>query len=132
MSANTITKSKASPRINPATIFAEIQAQPPLMRQEAAKAYIGKMVNWPVTFANASEQSSGQAHLIFRFDPHDMSMITGNVLLSDYPQLRALRSGERLRVRGTIRKIDQLFIELDISKLVFTHSSAPVSAEAAH
>jgi len=105
-----------------------MQAQPPLMRQEAAKAYLGKMVNWPVTFANASEQSSGQAHLIFCFDSYGINMITGNVLLSDYPQLRALRSGERLRVRGAIRKIDQLFIELDISKLVFAHSSAPAAA----
>ena len=128
MSANTVTKSKTSSRLDPVAILAEIQAQPPLMRQEAAKAYIGRMVNWPVTFANASEQSSGLAHLIFRFDSHHINMITGNVSLSDYPQLRALRSGERLRVRGTIRKIDQLFIELDIIKLVFTQP-APVLAD---
>ncbi len=113
--------------LEPAKIFAEIETQPPLMRQQAAQTYIGKVINWPVIFSNASEQPSGQAHLIFCFGSHHINMITGNVSLSDYPQLRSLRSGERLRVRGTIRKIDQLFIELDISKLVFaqpTHALA--------
>ena len=104
--------------LNPVTIFTEVEAQPPLMRQQASKAYVGKTVNWPVIFANASEQPSGQAHLIFRFDEHNVRMIVGEVPLTQYPQLRSLRSGERLRVRGTIRKIDVLFIELEIQELL--------------
>lgn len=99
-------------------IFAEIEAQPPLMRPQAAKAYLGKLVDWLVIFANASEHS-GQAHLILRSDPHGVRMITGKVLLVEHPELRSLHSGEQIRVRGRIRKIDNLSIELEINQLVF-------------
>lgn len=116
----------------PQHIFAEIEAQPPLMRPQAAKAYLGKAVDWPMTFANANEEPAGQARALFRFGPHEIKLITGNVPLSRYPQLRSMRAGERLRVRGTIRKIDTLFIELDISELVLaqpTHALADSAKE---
>jgi len=113
------TKSTMSARrpLDPATIFAEIKAQPPLMRPQATQAYLGRSVDWSVIFANASEQPSGRAHLIFRFNQHDMGMITGAASLAQYPQLRSLRSGERIQVRGRIRKIDTLSIELEIRDL---------------
>ena len=41
-----------------------------------------------------------------------------------FPQLRSLHSGERLRVRGTIRKIDTLSIELEITELLLGQSAS--------
>lgn len=113
----------------PAQIFAKIEAQPPLMRQQAAGAYIGKEVHWALTFSNGSESRPGEAWLIFRFDSHDLKMVTGCALLSDYPSLRVIRPGETVLVHGRIKKIDELglSIELEIQDLVFAKAT-----EAAH
>lgn len=109
--------------LRPSAIYAEINSHPPLMREQAKAAYIGREVDWPATFTDASEQPGEKASLMFYFEERDVRAVTGVVSLSEYPQLRSLHSDERLRVRGTIRKIDQLFIELDISKLVFAQST---------
>ena len=101
------------------TIIEEIQAQPPLMRPQAARAYHGIEGEWVLTFANAQEGPSGQARLYFTAEPHAMKMINGRVSLRKYPQLRQLQVGAPVRVRGTIRRIEPLFIELDIRDLVF-------------
>lgn len=108
-------------------IFKEIEAQPPLMRPQAARAYQGMEGDWPLTFANAQEGRSGEAHLYFNFEPHGLRMIRGNVSLRKYPQLRQLHVGAPVRVRGKIQKVDTFFIELEIQDLVFAKA-----AEAAH
>ena len=109
----------------PAAIFAAIEAQPPLMRQQAAGAYIGKEVHWALMFSNGSESRPGEAWLIFRFDPHNLKMVTGCALLSDYPSLRVIRPGETVLVHGRIKKIDELglSIELEIQDLVFAKAA---------
>ena len=114
--------------IEPAGIFAEIDAQPPLMRDQLASAYIGREVYWALVFANGREDRPGEAWLMFRYNPHHVRMITGIASLSDYPSLRSLRSGETVLVRGRIRKIDVLLsIELEIQDIVFSKT-----AEVAH
>ena len=113
--------------LDPLTIFAKIEEQPPLMRPEAIKAYLGKEVSCSATFADAREQKPGQVHVVCWCEPKSSKLVVGDVPLADYPQLRQLRVGERLRVRGTIRKIDTLSIELDIGKIIFaqlTHALA--------
>lgn len=111
----------------PADIFAAIEARPPLMRKEAAASFIGREVNWTLTFSNGSEERPGQAWLIFRSDPHHVKMVAGYASLSDHPNLKTLQPGETVLASGRIRKIDTLYIELDIQDLVFTKA-----AEAAH
>lgn len=106
--------------LEPSAIFKEIEAQPPLMRPQAARAYRGMEGDWPLTFANAQEGRSGEAHLYFNFEPHAMRMISGIVSLRKYPQLRQLEVGTPVRVRGRIQKVDAFFIELDIRDLVFS------------
>ena len=49
-------------------------------------------------------------------------MIIGEVGLDKYPRLRMMRPGEPLRIRGTIRKIDALSIELEITELQFAQA----------
>ncbi len=128
------TRTNSSPKrqaktgsLEPSEIFKEIETQPPLMRPQAARAYCGLEGDWPLTFANAQEGRSGEAHLYFNFEPHDMRVIRGNVSLRKYPQLRQLHVGAPVRVRGKIQKVDAFFINLEIRDLVFAKV-----AEAAH
>ena len=113
--------------LDPSAIFSEIEAQPPLMRPQAARAYQGMEGNWPLTFPNAQEGRSGQAHLYFNFEPHAMRLIRGTASLRKYPQLKQLQVGAPVRVRGRIQKVDAFFISLDIRDLAFAKA-----AEAAH
>ena len=102
-------------------IFDEFDTQPPLMREEFSQRYIGVEVDWPGTLADAREQKPGQVHVVCWPEPAGKRLIVGDVPLADYPQLRQLRVGGHLRLCGTIRNIDKVSIELDISKLVLTH-----------
>ena len=114
--------------LEPSAIFKEIEAQPPLMRSRAARAYQGMESDWSLIFANAQEGRSGDARLYFNCEPRRMmGMISGNASLRKYPQLRRLQAGTPVRVRGTIQKVDACFIELEIRDLVFAMAS-----EAAH
>ena len=114
--------------LEPGEIFAEFEAQPPLRRPELIKQYLGMSVDWPVTFASAWESNSGMARVIFRFGRANVRMIAGDVSLSNYPQLKRLRAGEALRVRGRIRGVSILSIELDITELLFCLEAEPVAA----
>ena len=104
--------------LDPANLFAEIDAQPPLMRDEAAKRYVGREVDWPLTFFSGHEHDLGQARVMFRVASQGIGMVVGAVSLSDYPWLRSLHADEAVRVRGRIRNIDTMSIELDISDLL--------------
>ena len=105
-------------------IFKEIEAQPPLMRPQAARAYCGMEGDWPLTFANAQEGRSGEAHLYFNVEPDAvMKMVSGNVSLRKYPQLRRHQVGSPVRVRGKIQKVDAFFINLEIRDLVFAKAA---------
>jgi len=109
--------------IEPGQIFADIQAQPPLMRQQAANAYLGREVHWALTFEDGNEDQSGEAWVVFRFDSHNVRMVEGRVSLSVYPSLRSMRSGETALVHGWVCKIGALSIELEIQDLVFAKAA---------
>ncbi len=113
--------------MDPAQITRDLEMQPPLMRREAASVYVGKDVDWLMTYRNAYEISSRRAQLVFAYEASHAPIITGAVALSAYPQLKHLRAGETVRVRGMIRSIDLLQITVDIKELVL-----PKMVEAAH
>ena len=102
----------------PSRLFTEIDAQPPLMRVNAANAYIGKEVDWNLFFLDGSEPVPGMASIMFNSGVSANRIILGEVSLTEHPYLRALHSGEPVRVRGKIRKIDGLCIDLDITELM--------------
>ena len=110
----------------PSGIFAEVESRPPLMREQAKAKYLGKQVKWALAFLDGRAGQDGEARLTFHFDPQDIRMVSGSVRLSDYPRLRSTSVGERIRVRGTIRKVDALCIELDIRDLVFAKAAEAV------
>ena len=119
--------------LEPSAIFKAIEAQPPLMRPQAARAYRGMESDWPLTFANAQARRSGEARLYFNFEPHAiMKMVSGSVSLRKYPQLRQLQVGTPIRVRGRIQKVDTFFIELEIRDLVFAKAAEAVQCPPQH
>lgn len=99
-----------------------MDAQPPLMRQQAAAVYLGREVCWSLRFSNATEPSQGQTRLIFRFDSHSVRMVVGDIALSSYPSMMSARVNENMLVRGRVRKIDNLCIELEIHDLVLSRT----------
>lgn len=107
----------------PIQIYAEFDAQPPLVRQEAVQRYIGLEVDWPGTLADAREQKPGWVHVVCWPEPDDKRLIVCDVPLSEYPQLKQLRVGDPLQLRGRIHKIDVLSIQLDIQELVFAKAA---------
>ena len=111
----------------PSQFFAEIDAQPPLMRANVANTYVGKEVDWNLFFVDGSEPIAGTASLIFHSGVMVVWIISGEVSLIEHPYLRSLPAGEPVRVRGKIKKIDALSINLDISELTLAKI-----AEAAH
>ena len=74
----------------PSSIFAEIEAQPPLMRAEVSQRYLGEEIDWLLTFTKGRELDAGRAWLTFDFDPRSIKMIVGEVGLAEYPQLRMI------------------------------------------
>ena len=113
----TTTKTK---QLEPSDIFEEIQAQPPLMRQEIRDTFIGREVEWLLTFANGSV-SRGRAEVYFNAAPHDIGMVVGTASVAEYPWLKSLRDGEAVHVRGRICRVEALMIHLD--KLELTKST---------
>lgn len=118
--------------LEPSAIFKEIEAKPPLMREQAKAKYIGKQVKWTLTFLDGREGQDGEAHLTFHFNPQDIRMVSGNVFLSEYPRLRSMQPREALRVRGAIRKIDSLCIELEISELSLVSDTFQIGKATRH
>ncbi len=104
--------------LEPSAIFSTIESHPPLMRSQITGDYIGKEVFWSLTYANASEAGGQSAHLIFRFDPHNVRMVVGDVVLSNYPYLKTAQVGGTFLVRGQIKEIDSLCIALEIKELI--------------
>ena len=109
-------KMTAAKALESSDIFEEIQAQPPLMRQEIRDTFIGKEVEWLLTFANGSV-SRGQAEVYFNAGPRDSGMVAGTASLAEYPWLKSLRVGEAVRVHGRINCVQALMIDLDILEL---------------
>lgn len=105
--------------LEPTEIYAEIDSRPPLTRTEAARAYAGKDVDWTLWYVFGRERSSGQVHLAFQIARQEVRMAAGTVALSDYPWLKSLRADQAVRVRGKIRHIGTLTIEVDIAELTF-------------
>ena len=102
--------------LEPSEILEEIRTQPPLMRQEVRDTFIGKEVEWLLTFANGS-LSRGRADVYFNTAPHDIGMVAGTASLTEYPWLKSLKVGEAVRVHGRINRVQALMVDLDILEL---------------
>ncbi|GEM_PF-2803866 len=104
--------------LTPAQIFEEYKAQPPLMRETFAKKYVGIEVDWSVRLADAW-QAGKNIRIAFHVDALGLHTVGGEVPRAQYPQLEHLQAREPLRIRGRIRSVSTLWIELDIAELLF-------------
>lgn len=102
--------------LTPAAIDAEVRSYPPLKRDSIRKIYVGKEVDWRVTFFTGWKESKGRVGLAFRDKPLGMT-IFGHVPLTDYPWLESLNVDEAVWIRGQIRKVDSMTIDLEILEL---------------
>src|SRR3989338_552688 len=75
-----------------ATIDQNIESHPPLMQEAAKKKYLGREVEWPLTFFSGSLRPDGRAHVMFHHASRRFGGVTGDVVLSNYPWLKALRA----------------------------------------
>ena len=107
-------------------VFGEYSAQPPLVRPQFAKKYVGVEVDWPVRFADAWEAGK-KIRVAFHLETPAIRGISGNVPRARYPQLEHLHAREPLRIRGRIRSVSTLWIELDITELLFCLEVAEVA-----
>ena len=103
----------------PSAIFKEIEAQPPLMRPELVRQYIGMDVDWPATLADAREQRPGEIHVVGWSTSRGNRLIVVDVPFSAYPHLKTVRVNDPFRVKGKIKRIDAIAIELEIAELLF-------------
>lgn len=94
-------------------IFSEIEACPPLMRDEAKAAYLSREVDWILTLVDGREDQPGWARLMFRRQRNDLPYVAARVPLSDCPWLRYVHSGETVRLRGRIADVNARSIELE-------------------
>ena len=105
--------------LQPVEIFAAIDAQPSLMREDACEAYVGKEIDWSLAFINAKKSGRGQALAVFHFKPRGLRLIMGKARLSAHPELQFMRDGEIARVRGQIHAVNLLWVDLKIRELSF-------------
>lgn len=108
-------------------IFQDYSVQPPLMRPRFAQKYVGMEVDWPVRLADAW-QAGKNVRVAFHLDTPGIHAIGGDVPRTQYPQLEHLQTREPLRVRGRIRLVSTLWIELDITELLFCIEAEPALA----
>jgi hypothetical protein len=88
----------------------------PLQRDAVKKYYEGINVEWEGYLKHASEFTEGSVLIWLAPGPTDrdaLFTIVCYVLLSDYPELRVLREGSKIRVKGMIKEAGQFGIELD-------------------
>lgn len=101
----------------PSQILTAIETQPPLMRDEYARAYLNQSVEWLLIFRNAGRNDGNKVWLIFTTEPFGVQMVTGTVDLGGYPELKSLPAGTTVHVQGRIQKISASTIDLAIDNL---------------
>ncbi len=117
--------------LEPEGIFAEIEATPEPLRDEAKAAYAGQKVQWSLLLADMHELKPGEVRVLFRRRANELQFIGTTVLRANYPWLQTLRIGETVQLHGSIAAIHRLCIELETLDLTRTrrhertHSSRP-------
>ena len=102
--------------LDPLAIYANIESHPPLMREEAQQPYLGKEVDWRLTFAHGSAKGD-EVHVSFFVRSPKARLVAGDVRLTDHPWLKSLHVNEPVRVHGRIREVSDVAIYLHIDHL---------------
>jgi hypothetical protein len=89
-------------------IWDAISAAPPLQQQSTAQHYVGLPIDWVTRFVSVSEANVGNVGVMLEVEGvHGLrGLILSNVKIADYPQLKVLQEGNRIRIVGKISEID--------------------------
>lgn len=106
--------------ITPKKIKDAINSVPPLQKGTAASNYKGIKVSWSVYLGSGSTSLSDKnLYTIFMSDEDRNSIITCDIDLNSYPQLKVIRDDQAFIVEGEIYEVDSLSIDLVNCKLLF-------------
>ncbi len=107
------TRRKPSLAPNPKQIMDQLDAVPPLQRDQVAANYKGIPVKWNVNLYSTSTTHSGQTVVFVRYKNRRVPVISFAIDLETYPQLKVLLPKHPIVVEGEIGSIDPgLSIEL--------------------
>jgi hypothetical protein len=84
-----------------------ISAAPPVQQESTAQRYVGLPIDWVTRFVSVSETNIGNVGVMLEFEGvHGLrGLILSNVKIADYPQLKVLQEGSRIRIVGKISEI---------------------------
>ena len=107
--------------LDPRRIFHEIDQQQPLQREAMAQSYVGQAVDWQLVWVSGEREIGDPTRLRLTFSIGDCSyVITGQVGADAYPQFNRLPAYTVVRVRGTIKSVQEsLSIRLGDITVVF-------------
>jgi MinD-like ATPase involved in chromosome partitioning or flagellar assembly len=107
-------------RPSPREIYDKVQELPILSRKEYEASYVGHLVRWPVTLAAVNQRGGAERAMLMAQDgDHFVPHIICEISVSDHPQLKRLRDGAPLVIRGKIADISGTEIQLEDVKLTF-------------
>jgi hypothetical protein len=93
-------------QIDPLQLCAKLRVVPPLREDEFKQDYRGFWVNWWTTLSSASKDWSDSDRCHLQLHPElpegYTTLVECSVRLADYPILKVLQRGARLRVKGQI------------------------------
>lgn len=90
----------------PNQIMAEIKALPPVQSEKASKNYEGLLVKWRVTYSFVTTRDwDGTTDLYFKYGSSHVQIVC-NVDLEQYPIMKTLKQGHKMRVAGTIERVE--------------------------
>jgi hypothetical protein len=105
----------------PSEVIDQINNLPVLQQTSASSSYIGIKVIWQTTLCTIDirkVEKKDIAHLMMR-DRGTYPWIYCDVELSNYPELKIMKEGHEIWVRGEIKEVDGNVIYLDHSDLKF-------------
>lgn len=116
----------------PSQIVDSIAKYPPLQQSDIAKSYVGTKINWNVEFASASmayENDNNFVNVALRdtiiFDginpKHHTWILCSRLALSNHPELKSLKEGNKLNIKGIVSKVSPDDRSIDIEKATFSY-----------
>lgn len=99
-----------------------VEEAPVLQHRNIEKSFIGFNVKWPVRFYTFLKKNKNKAVLYTTDYGYVYPQIYFSIQLSDYPELKLIKSGEKIIVQGEITKVLGHEITLSKCKLEFSEN----------
>jgi len=85
----------------------QINLLPPFQQKDAIKHYIGLTIDWEMNFHTAEQNDGDIAHVTLVIDKEGRpDFASCDVKLSQYPELKVMQEGKKIRVKAKIKSIN--------------------------